>query len=75
MVVGGGGSDSGCNKLFENKEKAVLAVRSLFLAVCASTNSELRVLFKERRKKRRGNRDKPVCVCVGGGDGLVPELL
>lgn len=59
----GGGSHSGCNKLFENKEKAVLAVQSHFLAVCVSVNSKPRLLFKERGKKRRGKRGR------GGGGG------
>lgn len=62
---GGGGSHSGCNKLFENKEKAVLAVQSHFLAVCVSVNSKPRLLFKERGKKRRGKRGR------GGGGGGV----
>lgn len=57
-------SYSGGNKLFQNKEKAVLAVQSHFLTVCVSENSKLRLLFKERGKKRRGERG------MGGGSWI-----
>lgn len=47
---------SGGNKPFENKEKAVLAVQSHFLAVWVSENSKPRLLLKERGERRRGKR-------------------
>lgn len=61
-------SHSGGNKLFENKEKAVLAVQLHFLDVCVFEISKPRLLLKENRgKKRREKRFRG----GGGGGGLV----
>ncbi len=59
-------SHSGGNKLFENKERAVLAAQLHFLAVCVSENSKPRLLLKERgKKKEEGKRGR------GGGGGVL----